>query len=923
MLGRTVTMRKLLAGLLGCGLGGFTVLTGCAGQKTLPNIQALYDLSSPGSTPPSTPTPTATLTPTSTLTPTPAPTPGRVITAASCSRADVQAAVHTAVNGDTVVVPAGHCTWAQPVTIENKGITVQGSGIGVTTITDATTNDWGKAPFWVESCPDGQVLRITAFTFDGGPLSQEGAIHIDGTCKRFRIDHNRFANLFDRGITLRGLVYGVIDHNSFEAPYDDTAKGIAVSGDGDAAWQRPQALGTDQAVYIEDNLFHFAYMNDAAYDAYDGARYVFRYNTVIGTKIGHHGLDSGGLRSPHSFEVYENSFENPGEHIFTTIIVRGGSGVIFNNTISANGGSYDDFAILRNYRSDSNYSSSWGPCDGTNPIDSNTPGYEGWPCKDQIGRTTHQALSPVYGWNNSYRGSTSPLFTIRGADNSYRAITYHILENRDYYNNTVKPGYVPYPYPHPLTGATPTHTPTPTPTTTPTPIPTPTPTSANYYVNNSGSPACSNSPSSGTQTNPWCTISYAVSRITGGSNLYVKAGTYREEVYISGPAGAEAKDTLIKADSEVILYGSGVNSGRIKIANTSYITFDGFTITNYNQGLFVENSNHITVRNVTVHHVGQEGVHVHGNSSFVTIQNNTVHDTRQWQYNGEGIYIGTSSSGPLDNTNNITIRNNTIYNVNDEGIELKPGTHDCLVEGNTIYNAMRDPAYSTGAGAIEINEATISCDKCAGGRQTWGSNPNNVVRNNVVHSSKTGIRAGTGSTVFNNVVYNTPSPYYGIIVDNNASDSYTRRIYNNTVDVPSTRAIVVNGGTADVRNNIGPTSSANIATASDYYVSGAAGDYHLVAGSAPVDAGVDLSAYFNTDKDGLTRSQGSRWDIGAYEFGGGTPTSTPTPITHPPTVSEISTNPSDVDPATSGNQRYENSTVTYNAPASDPYTALH
>ena len=34
-----------------------------------------------------------------------------------------------------------------------------------------------------------------------------------------------------------------------------------------------------------------------------------------------------------------------------------------------------------------------------------------------------------------------------------------------------------------------------------------------------------------------------------------------------------------------------------------------------------------------------------------------------------------------------------------------------------------------------------------------------------------------------------------------------------------------------------------------------------------VAAGFDLSSLFTTDKDGVSRPQGSAWDIGAYEFG--------------------------------------------------------
>jgi parallel beta-helix repeat protein len=243
-----------------------------------------------------------------------------------------------------------------------------------------------------------------------------------------------------------------------------------------------------------------------------------------------------------------------------------------------------------------------------------------------------------------------------------------------------------------------------------------------------------------------------------------------------------------------------------------------------------------------------------------------VHDTRQWQYNGEGIYIGTGSGGPLDNTSHVTVRNNLVFNVTDEGIELKPGTHDCLVEGNTLYNIMTDPDYAGGAGAIEINPGSVPCPNCPGGVQGWPSDPNHIIRNNTVHGSKTGIRAGTGCSVYNNVVYNIPEPYYGILANNQASDSYTRKIYHNTVDVPAGRAIIRSSGSADVKNNIGPSTTGNIASDPGFFVSTMSGneDYHLVKSALPVDAG--MSAGIDTDKDGNPRPQGTGYDMGAYEF---------------------------------------------------------
>jgi hypothetical protein len=48
-----------------------------------------------------------------------------------------------------------------------------------------------------------------------------------------------------------------------------------------------------------------------------------------------------------------------------------------------------------------------------------------------------------------------------------------VVQDRDYFQDTQLPGYVPYTYPHPLVAASGTPSPTPTPTSTPTPTPTP------------------------------------------------------------------------------------------------------------------------------------------------------------------------------------------------------------------------------------------------------------------------------------------------------------------------------------------------------------------------------------------------------------------------------------------------------------------
>ena len=57
-------------------------------------------------------------------------------------------------------------------------------------------------------------------------------------------------------------------------------------------------------------------------------------------------------------------------------------------------------------------------------------------------RWPNQALDPVYSWNNKQVPDNTNV-TVHSAYPS-------VKENRDFYNNIAKPGYVPYIYPHPL-----------------------------------------------------------------------------------------------------------------------------------------------------------------------------------------------------------------------------------------------------------------------------------------------------------------------------------------------------------------------------------------------------------------------------------------------------------------------------------------
>ena len=173
---------------------------------------------------------------------------------------------------------------------------------------------------------------------------------------------------------------GLIDHNVFDAPFDAAVQGITVVGAAarvSTHFSRPLALGSGKFIFAEDNVFNYAYQNDGILEGYGGARFVFRHNAVHGGTQGSHGADSGNYRGTHSYEIYDNTFDLVGCPTCSNqraITFRSGTGVVYDNTVSTDYGSFH----LRNYRSSGTHGI-WGECDGTSVHDGN-PGWAARVC---------------------------------------------------------------------------------------------------------------------------------------------------------------------------------------------------------------------------------------------------------------------------------------------------------------------------------------------------------------------------------------------------------------------------------------------------------------------------------------------------------------------------------------------------------------
>ncbi len=434
--------------------------------------------------------------------------------AATCSQADITTQINAASLGDTIQVPAGSCTWSGASGVAPVvGLHLVGAGIGATNITDTTTG----AGFDLISGSTTNFYEVTGFTFIAGVTKSRGMVEVDGTMmspSSFRIHHNRFvANSFGPRLISITNVFGLIDHNTFDVGFNGSVQSISTTGSSDGTdggftpWMQPLSLGTNNAVFEEDNAFNYTFHAESAIDNYGGARYVFRHNAVNNAEAcGGHGTDSGNRRSPFSFECYANTYTNNSGGMIRAGTIRGGTGVWYSNSFSASGvGSGYNGMTLMLYRACLGDQSGWHQCNGTNwQINSKNfsangsrttsvyagttdathvsfcsvhrdtvcssdadctggggtcttffdgSGNGGYACRDQPGRTHDQVLDPIYAWSNTGPGNSIGTYDGGGTCND-GGIDNYMLAGRDFIDNgtTPKPGYTAFTYPHPLQG---------------------------------------------------------------------------------------------------------------------------------------------------------------------------------------------------------------------------------------------------------------------------------------------------------------------------------------------------------------------------------------------------------------------------------------------------------------------------------------
>lgn len=416
-------------------------------------------------------------------------------------------------------------------------------------------------------------------------------------------------------------------------------------------------------------------------------------------------------------------------------------------------------------------------------------------------------------------------------------------------------------------------------------IPTDTPESMSFYVSVSGS-----DDNPGTKSLPWKTIQKAADTLKPGETVFIREGTYSEQVSLSyrdNSAGPFITFTNYPGEL-VVLDGSNIDiqygDGLILIKKTDYIRISGLRIQHSNgAGILVVGANNIVVENNRTFDTVKSGIGIWA-SNHVVVDGNEIalacNEHPGYPASEENLSIAAGSSY-------VEIRNNHIHqaaNIPDgfaggEGINVKDGAHDVNIYNNVVHLDERSDGKPS--------------NRLAFGLDGWTNETYNIsFFNNIAYNNETGfvVESEEGATVhdifiYNNIAYNNGT---GFLIPNwkKNESSLKKNVYflNNTAYLNKIGFYINSVMIENIvfRNNIiwesmtaikiganvpisQITSDHNLTDRDPKFIDPISGDFHLQSSSPAIDNGSAVNAP-DVDMDNNNRPQGLGFDIGAYEY---------------------------------------------------------
>ncbi|HET8786476.1 MAG TPA: right-handed parallel beta-helix repeat-containing protein [Candidatus Limnocylindrales bacterium] len=398
-----------------------------------------------------------------------------------------------------------------------------------------------------------------------------------------------------------------------------------------------------------------------------------------------------------------------------------------------------------------------------------------------------------------------------------------------------------------------------------------------------GNPNCSDA-GSGTETQPFCTIKPAASRVVGGQTVLVSGGTYNEQVTVSG-SGTSAAPIIFAAAPGATPTITGGTYG-FYISGKSYVTVQGFNVTGTSDdGIVVKtNSSNITIRANHVSYCGQpvngktaKGIRIENSSSSIVEDNTVDHNTSY------GIYV-PSSTGILVRGNE-SFANAFQYQRAASGIRLYSSSGN-TVSGNTSHDN-EDSGIDVDKSTSNLIVNNVVANNGDHGIDNTGGSPGNRIIGNTVYKNVTaGINVegtSTGVTIANNIAVDngiaSPRTHSNIRVESGSTSGTALNFDLVFLSVPDTMLIwnsVAYSSLAAFKSATGQ--EARGIEGSPGFVNASGADFNLASGSPAIDSAnsgasgqqaFDLANVERVD-DPLTPNTGTGPraydDRGAYEL---------------------------------------------------------